>query len=134
MGTFRLPEAIEGAVSAAPIADLLDEVSDVEALVDGLEARADHLDPQASNANRILSAALIVFLSSDTGCEFGASLRFCTYQRFKIVHERTEELRRELQELEEQLRARHSVFIFVEALTSRLQHRVTLEPPARTDR
>jgi hypothetical protein len=106
---------------------LLDEVSDVETLVDGLEARADQLSPHASNANRILSAALIVFLASDSGCEFGASLRFCTYQRSQIASERTEELRKELQVLEEQLSARRKVFAFVETLTSRLQHRVTLD-------
>jgi len=131
MGSLRLPKAgTESAISCSERADeaLLDEIGDVEVLVDGLEACADHLSPQASNANRILGAALIVFLASDTGCEFGANLRFCTYQRFQATRERTEELRKELQELEEQLSARRSVFAFVEALTSRLQHRISLDP------
>jgi hypothetical protein len=130
MGTLRLSdetnEAIRGDVERAD-EGLLDEVNDVEAFVDRLEARADELSPQASNANRILSAALIVFLASDSGCEFGASLRFCTYQRFQIANERTEELRKELQGLEEQLSARRSVFAFVETLTSRMQHRIRID-------
>lgn len=131
MGTLRLPEdGIEVADTDLDRVDspLLDEVGDVEALIDGLEARANELDLQASNANRILSSTLIVFLASDNGHEFGASLRFCTYRRLQIASERTEELRKELQALEERLSARGSVFAFVEALTGRLQHRAKPDP------
>lgn len=130
MGTLRLPE--EGNQASNVQLERTDDTlagkaKDVAALIDQLEAQADELDLQASNANRILSVALMTFLASESGCEFGSSLRLCTYQRFRVTSEQTEELRKELQALEEQLTARRNVFAFMESLISRLQHRVGLD-------
>jgi hypothetical protein len=100
----------------------LEAVRDVEDLVDGLEARADELRLDAGNANQVLSFALVVFLSSESGREFGESLRFCTYERLRIANEHSEALQEELRAAEERTQAAGRVFSFVEELTSRLHH------------
>lgn len=100
----------------------LETVRDVEGLVDGLEERAGELRLDAGNANQVLSFALVVFLSSESGREFGESLRFCTYERLRIASEHSEALQEELRAAEERAQAAGRVFSFVEELTSRLNH------------
>lgn len=103
--------------------DLAEVTKDIDALIAQLEDHALELDAGAADANQVLPAPVLEFLSSEMGREFGESLRLKACERLEQSTRSFDSMRERLTLLEAELDDRNRVFAFVEALISRLRLR-----------